>query len=88
LIWNSLSKGAPYRRAGALGLVTLATVVYGCGSSVHEATTSRTAGGAKLLKPEDYYRYEGEGRNKKKVALSRQEKNKLLHDAAIKGKGQ
>jgi prepilin-type processing-associated H-X9-DG protein len=26
------------------------------------------------LKPEDYYRYEGEGRKKKKVALSRQEK--------------
>ena len=68
----------------------MATVVYGCGSSGQGGAggDSGTAGGAKFLKPEDYYRYEGEGKAKKKVALTRQEKNKLLHDAAIKGNGQ
>jgi len=43
---------------------------------------------SKVLKPEDYYRYEGEGKNKKKVALSRQERSKLRHDAASKLEGQ
>jgi hypothetical protein len=70
-------------RAGALVLVTLTTFADGCGSS--ERSESRGVPGvSKVLKPEDYYRYEGEGRKKKKVALSRQERSKLRSDAAKK----
>jgi hypothetical protein len=40
------------------------------------------------LKPEDYYRYEGEGANKKKVSLDRREKRKLRFETAKKIEGQ
>jgi hypothetical protein len=76
-----------HRRIGALLLMTLTTAVFGCGSS-ERTETGGSPGSAKLLKAEDYYRYEGEGASKRKVALSREEKNKLRHDVTAKAGGQ
>ncbi len=89
MISNPVSKFGTYHRAGALILVTLATVVfvYGCGSS--DRTESAGPSGPSVnLKPEDYYRYEGEGVNKKKVSLDRREKRKLRFETAKKIEGQ
>jgi len=87
VISNPVGKFGTYQRAGALILVTLATVVYGCGSS--ERTESAGPSGPSVnLKPEDYYHYEGEGVNKKKVSLDRREKRKLRFEAAKKAEGQ
>ena len=68
-------------------LISLAVVLCGCGSS-ERTSTSAGEGSSKVLKAEDYYRYEGEGKDRKKVALSRQEKNKLRHDAVNKSESQ
>jgi len=71
------------KAAGCLVLVALAIVAYGCGSS-EQPGASESKGLAKQLKPEDLYRYEGEGKEKRKVPISRRERVKLLHDAANK----
>jgi hypothetical protein len=76
-----MSECASYRSAGALVLVTLATVVYGCGSS-QESQSAGPSGAAAHIKPEDYVRYEGEGKNKKKDSLDRREKRKLRFEKA------
>jgi hypothetical protein len=76
-----------YRRGSAPLLISLAVVSCGCGSS-ERTSTSAGEGSSKVLKAEDYYRYEGEGKDRKKVALSRQEKNKLRHDAVNKSESQ
>jgi len=65
----------------------LATLSPGCGSSQSIEPPKGTAvlpGPDKLLKPEDLYRYEGEGTAKRKVAIGRKERRQLLHDAAKK----
>jgi hypothetical protein len=71
------------RRAGALVLVTLATVAFGCGSSERPETNAGKAA-EDLLKPEELYRYEGTGKEKRKVTISRRERVKLLHEAQKK----
>jgi hypothetical protein len=73
-----------YRRAGALVLLTLATVAYGCGSSVPTESVSAGKNPAKLIPEDQLYKYEGTGAAKHKVDISRRERIKLLHEAAKK----
>jgi len=87
VIWSFVSRFDLCRRAGALVLLTLATVAYGCGSSGKtEASRQSESNVGKTpderLKSEDLYRYEGTGKEKRKVAISRRERVKLLHEAA------
>ena len=72
------------RRAHALVLFTLATVLYGCGSSDQSGANAGKASATIELKPEDDYTYEGTGSAKRKVELSRRERVKRLHEAAKK----
>jgi hypothetical protein len=65
----------------------MATVGYGCGSERNE--TSGVPGASKNLDyDEAYYKYEGQGANKRKVALTRREKRKVLFEAGKKLEGQ
>jgi hypothetical protein len=64
----------------ALGLVLLG--VFGCGSETE--TKTGVPGSAKLLKEEDMYKYEGEGKNKRKVLIDMNERRKLLREAGKK----
>jgi len=67
-------------------LLALATVAGGCGSSVPSGPPAGSS--AKSLDdkvdPTSLYKYEGTGRAKKKVEVSRRERVKLLHEAAKK----
>ena len=79
MISRLVSKFNLYRRVGALALLSVATLSYGCGSA--EMTSASNPADAELagktpedvLKPEQMYRYEGEGAAKRKVELSRSE---------------
>ena len=64
----------------------MAVVAYGCGSSQQQASTGQgpVKASRDSLKEEDHYRWEGEGRAKRKVYLSRREENKLLRERAKK----
>jgi hypothetical protein len=76
-----------FRRAGASVLITLAVITSGCGSSGSIGSPDAKSSGklAKdVLKPEQLYKYEGEGKAKRKVEISRQERVKLLREAAEK----
>jgi hypothetical protein len=76
-----------FRRSGALVLFVLATLAQGCGWSQHTEASSGTgvmAGPDKLLKAEDLYRYEGQGKAKRKVALGRRERRQLLQKVSKK----
>jgi hypothetical protein len=68
------------------GLLLLAAVIVvsGCGSSGNTDVTRGVAGCSKEVKPDALYRYEGAGRNKQKVAVTRRSRMKLLRDAAKK----
>jgi len=81
VISNPVGKFGTYQRAGALIVVTLVTVVYGCGSSTDTESVVKSANSVKL-DPEELYRYEGEGANKTKVSLDRREKRKARFDKA------
>jgi hypothetical protein len=86
VIFRFAGRFFPWRRGGALVLIAVATMAYGCGSS-NDGSHAPTSGGGKLVKQvkeEDLYRYEGTGKAKRKVAISRQERVKLLHEAAKK----
>jgi hypothetical protein len=87
VILSFFSTFFPWRRVGALVVVAVATTAYGCGSS-NDGTRGPATGGrgelAKQLKDEDLYKYEGTGKAKRKVEISRRERVKLLHDAANK----
>jgi hypothetical protein len=79
----------PCRRAGALVVLILAVVASGCGSTEQNDKSNGTRTGVaigadKLLKPQDRYRYEGAGTERRKVEISRKERVKLLHEAAKK----
>jgi hypothetical protein len=80
-IRSSLSK-----RGVALALLALATVAGGCGSSDSSGKPGGSASKSleDKVNPDDLYRYEGKGKAKKKVEVSRQERVKLLHEAAKK----
>jgi hypothetical protein len=66
--------------------VMLAAVASGCGSSVPSGQPGGDS--AKSLEdkvnPDDLYRYEGKGKAKRKVEVSRRERVKLLHEASKK----
>jgi hypothetical protein len=72
-----------YRVAGALFLFSLVVAAFGCGSS--PTGTVFAQGGAKgtaeLLKPEQRWKIEGAGKDKRKVQISRRERVRLLHEA-------
>jgi hypothetical protein len=70
-----------YRRGVASILITLAAITSGCGSS--SPTDGKTSGTSptQLLKDEQLYKYEGEGKRKHKVELSRRERVKLIQEA-------
>jgi hypothetical protein len=79
----------PCGRAGALVLFMLAAMASGCGSNQQSDTSKGTgtggaAGADKPLAPEDMYRYEGTGKEKRKVELSRRERVQLRREAANK----
>ena len=74
------------RRVVVLGLPVLASVASGCGSSVPSGQPGGSAGKSleDKVNPDDLYRYEGKGKAKRKVEVSRRERVKLLHEAAKK----
>jgi hypothetical protein len=74
-----------FQCAGLSALVILAAVLSGCGS-----TGESNDGSPKppLLKPEQTYRYVGEGAAKKKVALTREELKTLRKEARKKLQGE
>jgi hypothetical protein len=76
--------GRTRRRALALTLAAVAAAALpaGCGSS--KEVTGGTPGSAKLLKPEDLYKWEGKGRAKTKVGLDIHERKKMRRMAAAK----
>jgi len=84
VIFSDVNSRKSCRRAGALVLVTLATVAYGCGSSGEGGPGAVNKPGTIKLKPEDDYTYEGTGAAKRKVELDRRERVRRLHDAAKK----
>ncbi len=67
-------------------LLVMGVIAFGC--SGDNESKRGVEGAAKLLKPEDLYRYEGEGKAKRKVHITRKEKVKLLRDAADKAASQ
>ena len=77
------------RCAGSLILVVLSTMACGCGSS-SPANSSAPSGSSpakgadQLLKPEQLWKYEGTGTEKRKVSISRRERAKLLREATTK----
>jgi hypothetical protein len=80
----SLSDLRPYRCAGAFVLIALAAIASGCGSSGSTNPADGKAAGAspkQLLKEEQLYKYEGEGRAKRKEPISLRERVKLLREA-------
>jgi hypothetical protein len=77
----------PFRCADVLLWTALAAVAPGCGSSVPPTGVAAKAAGkgpAEVLKPEQLWKYEGEGKDKRKVPISRRERIKLLHEAQNK----
>jgi hypothetical protein len=74
------------RRAGVLVAVAVAAIAYGCGSSTETGRAAPKDGTnlADQLKEEDLYRYVGTGTAKRKEAISRRDRVKLLHEAAKK----
>ena len=68
-------------------LVVLAVAAYGCGSSPPTASVVGLGvgkGAAELLRPEQLWKYEGVGKDKHKVPISRRERVKLLREAQKK----
>jgi hypothetical protein len=74
-----------FRRCLALGTVAVATIAYGCGSST-DVTQGRIGDGsaAKKLDEKDLYTYVGQGKAKRKEAISIREKARLLREAEKK----
>jgi hypothetical protein len=72
------------RVAGTLFLFSLVVAANGCGSSPPTGTVfaqGGAKGAAELLKPEQRWKFEGVGRDKRKVQISRRERVRLLHEA-------
>jgi hypothetical protein len=81
VIWSFRSNLGSYRRAGALVLITLATIAGGCGSSGPAETNVAGKSYKQVLKEDQLYKYEGEGTAKRKVELSHRERVELLREA-------
>jgi hypothetical protein len=80
----SLSDLRPYRCAGAWVLIALAAIASGCGSSGSTNPADGKAAGAspkELLKEEQLYNYVGEGKAKRKEAISIRERARLIREA-------
>ncbi len=76
-----------YRHAGATAALLLATATCGCGSSGSTNPVDAKLEGksvAELLTPEQEYKYEGTGKNRRKVQISRRERMKLIRESASK----
>jgi hypothetical protein len=77
-----------HRRPASLLLFALATAASGCGTPPQSTNTAATSGEqktpAELLKSEQLWKYEGTGTEKRKVAISRRERVKLLHETERK----
>jgi hypothetical protein len=74
-----------FQYAGLSTFVILAAVVSGCGSS---GASNDGSPKPPLLKPEQTYRYVGEGAAKKKVALTHEELKELRKEARKKLQGE
>ncbi len=79
-----ISKMFRGRCTGVLVLMALAATATGCGSSAPTESISTGKNAAKKLSDDQLYKYEGTGVAKRKVEISRQERVKLLHEAAKK----
>ena len=80
----SLSDLRPYRCAGASVLIALATIASGCGSSGSTNPADGKVAGTspeQLLKDDQLYKYVGEGKNKRKEAISIRERARLIREA-------
>ena len=62
----------------------VAPLAQGCGSQ-GEGTSPDAPVAHKTLSPQESFRYTGTGRNKKKVALGRREREQLAREADSKG---
>ena len=82
MILSLASKMGPCRHAGALMTLVLTVALCGCGDSAPTQSISTGKSPGKKLTDDQLYKYEGEGAAKKKVPISRQERLKLLHEAA------
>ena len=78
MISSLVSEGWLARRLGAFVLVGVTIAASGCGSSegTQQGSTPKAA-----VKEEDLYKYVGEGAAKKKVGLTRRERQQARRDA-------
>ncbi len=75
-----------FRRCVVLIAFVLAVLAQGCGSQGTNPPGGTETGTNRFaqLKAEDMYRWEGKGKDKRKVTISRRERDKLLEKAAKK----
>ena len=76
-----------WRSARVVCVVVFAVVAYGCGSSPPTASVAAPGvgkGGAELLKPEQLWKYEGEGKDQHKAPISQRERIRLRREAQKK----
>ncbi len=84
MILGSRSNLGPCRHARVFALVTLAAIVGGCGSSNSADGSASDTSPKQLLKEEQLYKYVGEGKSKRKEAISRRERLQLIREAKQK----
>jgi hypothetical protein len=74
----------PYRRLGASVVITLVAIASGCGpsgsSNPADGNDSGTSPKQEIMSNQ-MYKYEGEGKAKRKVEVSRRERIKLIREA-------
>ncbi len=79
--WSFIRGFQPRRSVGALLLLATVAVVCGCGSSQPQPAANGVKHPPIVLKPEQRYKYVGEGTDKRKVSISRRERVLLQHEA-------
>jgi hypothetical protein len=80
---RSATRAGSWHLAVAFAVFAGPVAAPGCGSS-GIGTTRGVPGASKYVNKEDMYHYEGKGRNKRKVAVSRRERVRLLREAGEK----
>jgi hypothetical protein len=78
----------PCRRAAVLLFCAAAVMASGCGSSGSGDGSNAPATATGKPNPEDFYRHEGTGANKKKVPVSRKERVTIIREAREKAGSQ
>lgn len=76
-----------HRWTGAVVAFMLVVAAHGCGSSPPTGSGPVAGAGsvsAEVLKPEQLWKYEGQGNARHKVPITRREKRKLLREAQQK----